>query len=68
MAYAGLLGIDVRVLWLHGLVLWMENAGLRRGQSGRRAGGARAAGAGGGRSVGRLTAPKVALTTLPFGP
>jgi transcriptional regulator with XRE-family HTH domain len=25
MAYAGLLGIDVRVLWLHGLVLWMEN-------------------------------------------
>ena len=25
MAYADLLGIDVRVLWLHGLVLWMEN-------------------------------------------
>ena len=25
MAYANELGIDVRVLWLHGLVLWMEN-------------------------------------------
>ena len=25
MAYAGELGIDVRVLWLHGLVLWLEN-------------------------------------------
>ena len=25
MAYADLLGVDVRVLWLHGLVLWMEN-------------------------------------------
>jgi transcriptional regulator with XRE-family HTH domain len=25
MAYADLLEIDVRVLWLHGLVLWMEN-------------------------------------------
>jgi DNA-binding XRE family transcriptional regulator len=25
LAYANLLGIDVRVLWLHGLVLWIEN-------------------------------------------
>ena len=25
MAYAGELGIDVRLLWLHGLVLWLEN-------------------------------------------
>jgi transcriptional regulator with XRE-family HTH domain len=25
MAYASELGIDVRVLWLHGLVLWLEN-------------------------------------------
>ena len=25
LAYASLLGIDVRVLWIHGLVLWIEN-------------------------------------------
>jgi transcriptional regulator with XRE-family HTH domain len=25
MAYAGVLGMDVRVLWLHGLVLWLES-------------------------------------------
>jgi hypothetical protein len=25
MAYAGELGMDVRVLWLHGFVLWIEN-------------------------------------------
>jgi hypothetical protein len=25
MAYASELRIDVRVLWLHGLVLWLEN-------------------------------------------
>ena len=25
MAYAGELGMDVRVLWLHGFVLWLEN-------------------------------------------
>ena len=24
-AYAGELGMDVRVLWLHGFVLWIEN-------------------------------------------
>ena len=25
MAYANLLAIDVRVLWLHGMVLWIES-------------------------------------------
>jgi len=25
MAYAEVLGMDVRVLWLHGLVLWLES-------------------------------------------
>ena len=25
MAYANQLGMDVRVLWLHGFVLWIEN-------------------------------------------
>ena len=25
LAYANLLGIDVRVLWLHGMVLWIES-------------------------------------------
>ena len=25
MSYASLLGIDVRVLWLHGMVLWIES-------------------------------------------
>jgi transcriptional regulator with XRE-family HTH domain len=25
MAYASMLGMDVRVLWLHGFVLWIEN-------------------------------------------
>ena len=35
MAYANELGMDVRALWLHGFVLWIENApvldeGVRR--------------------------------------
>lgn len=33
MAYASKLGIDVRVLWLHGLVLWLENEPLLDEQS-----------------------------------
>jgi len=50
MAYASELGIDVRLLWLHGLVLWLENdPGHRRGKPGGPSGGDRAAGAAGGR-------------------
>jgi transcriptional regulator with XRE-family HTH domain len=33
MAYASELGMDVRVLWLHGLVLWLENEPVLHEQS-----------------------------------
>ena len=35
MAYATELGVDVRTLWLHGLVLWLENEPIldERGQA-----------------------------------
>jgi transcriptional regulator with XRE-family HTH domain len=33
MAYASELGMDVRVLWLHGFVLWIENEPVLHEQS-----------------------------------
>jgi hypothetical protein len=38
LAYAGELGMDVRVLWLHGFVLWIENEPVLDDQAGRRSG------------------------------
>jgi hypothetical protein len=54
MAYASELGMDVRLLWLHRFVLWIQKrAGPRRARSGGDPGGDRAPGAGGGGRVGR---------------
>ena len=48
MAYAGEIGIDVRVLWLHGFVLWIESEPVldERSQAEIRA------------AIGRLAPPK----------
>ena len=68
MAYASELGMDMRVLWLYGFVLWLENEPLLDERAGRRSGGARAPCAEVGRSVEppaarRLRGPRLALGT-----